>query len=236
MTNRLLLDVGNSRLKAGWQTPTDCHTWQAEQLHKLLQKVPDHPDEIWLSAVTNTTHQHALLTALTEGYSRPIQQVSVAQYQHHLPTLYAPTQLGVDRWLAMLACKKTRPGPCLVIDCGTAATFDCINANGIHTGGYILPGIHLMHKILLQNTAIPVTHSSDNSAYLAQDTATAITQGSCRALASLIIQMHSEMPDNTHLYIGGGDGQALLPHLTMPYTRMDNMVINGLACLADLEA
>ena len=147
-------------------------------------------------------------------------------------TLYAPHQLGVDRWLAMLACQQVAPGPCLVIDCGTATTFDQVNADGVHEGGYILPGLDLMQQSIWQGTAIPKTDLCDLTPHLAQDTTAAIVQGSHHALASLAHHMFSTLPQNTTVFIGGGGGQALLPYLSIPYTYKPQMVIDGLVCLA----
>ena len=49
--------------------------------------------------------------------------------------------LGVDRFLAMLAALERFPNsPLLVIDAGSAVTFDVIDAKGMHQGGLIMPG------------------------------------------------------------------------------------------------
>lgn len=66
-----------------------------------------------------------------------------------------PAKLGVDRWLAILGAYAQVKGACLVIDCGTAITADYIEADGVHLGGCIAPGIKLMNKALLGSTNIP---------------------------------------------------------------------------------
>ena len=234
MTNRLLLDSGNSRLKAAWQTDGDCHYWHADSIDMLLQTIPNQPDEIWLSTVAEPNEQQTLKNILTCYHPQPIHQVSVEQYQHYLPTIYAPNQLGIDRWLAMLACQQIAPGPCLVVDCGTAATFDQVNTDGVHQGGYIVPGLALMQEALSQGTAIPAHQTQNDNPHLARDTAAAIQQGTRQALASLIHQMHQTMPNNTQVFISGGGGKTLLPYLNIPYSYKPHSVIDGLAYLAHL--
>ena len=64
------------------------------------------------------------------------------------------TRLGVDRWLAMLGAFERSKGPCIVIDSGTAFTLDILNEDGMHLGGYILPGLWLMKESLTCKTGI----------------------------------------------------------------------------------
>ena len=45
-------------------------------------------------------------------------------------------------------------GPCLIIDSGTAFTLDVINEEGLHLGGFILPGLRLMRESLVSKTGI----------------------------------------------------------------------------------
>lgn len=232
----LLIDRGNSQIKAVWYTVKQCRTWQADQIQDILAMLPPQPpDAIWIADVTHLDQQQTLYDTLTQHCQAPIYPVRVAHYQHHLPTRYAVDQLGVDRWLAMLACYQRSQGSCLVVDCGTAATFDWVDHAGTHQGGYILPGVHLMQQSLWQNTAIPACQSDQTMPQLARDTATAITRGSHQALVSLMQHMLQEMPHPATLCIGGGAGHALLPYLTVPYIWVPDMVIQGLIYLANLE-
>lgn len=64
-----------------------------------------------------------------------------------------PEQLGVDRWLAMVAAYVQHRSAVLVIDIGTALTVDVVNDQGRHLGGYIMPGTTLMKRILQSDTA-----------------------------------------------------------------------------------
>lgn len=61
-------------------------------------------------------------------------------------------RLGLDRWLAILGGYKLASGPCLVLDFGTAATADFIDADGKHLGGFICPGLPLMRNQLRTHT------------------------------------------------------------------------------------
>ena len=62
-------------------------------------------------------------------------------------------QMGVDRWLAMLAAYSSMGGQaCLIVDCGSACTVDLVLADGMHLGGYIVPGVQLMKNALSRDT------------------------------------------------------------------------------------
>ena len=68
-----------------------------------------------------------------------------------------PQQMGVDRWVAMLAAWERHHAAACIVDCGTAITLDVVSESGHHLGGVIAPGISLMHEALASRTAqLPV--------------------------------------------------------------------------------
>jgi len=64
-----------------------------------------------------------------------------------------PAQLGADRIADCAGALALFPPPLIVIDSGTATTFDLLNAAGEYCGGCILPGIAIAVKSLADNTA-----------------------------------------------------------------------------------
>ena len=64
-----------------------------------------------------------------------------------------PKEVGADRIANAVAGVKKYGKPCIVIDFGTATTFDIVNDNGEYIGGIICPGIMLASKMLRSNTA-----------------------------------------------------------------------------------
>ena len=62
-----------------------------------------------------------------------------------------PSQLGIDRWLQVLAVAKSAEKNYCVISCGTALTIDLAQGQK-HLGGYILPNLYLQRDSLIQNT------------------------------------------------------------------------------------
>ncbi len=64
-----------------------------------------------------------------------------------------PGQVGADRILNALAARQLYGAPAVVVDFGTATTFDCVSAAGDYLGGAILPGPNMAAQALAEKTA-----------------------------------------------------------------------------------
>src|SRR5262245_36481575 len=71
-----------------------------------------------------------------------------------MPVLYDnPAEVGADRIVNSVAAFEKYGGPCIVVDFGTATTFDCVSAKGEYMGGVICPGLGISANALLEKTA-----------------------------------------------------------------------------------
>src|SRR5512146_904365 len=71
-----------------------------------------------------------------------------------MPVLYDnPSEVGADRVVNGVAAFEKYGGPCVIVDFGTATTFDCISKKGEYLGGVICPGIGISADALFQRTA-----------------------------------------------------------------------------------
>jgi type III pantothenate kinase len=64
-----------------------------------------------------------------------------------------PQEVGADRIVNSVAAFAKYGGPCIVVDFGTATTFDCVTAKGEYQGGVISPGIGISADALFSRTA-----------------------------------------------------------------------------------
>jgi type III pantothenate kinase len=64
-----------------------------------------------------------------------------------------PAEVGADRIVNAVAAFEKYGGPCIIVDFGTATTFDCVSAKGEYLGGVICPGIGISADALFQRTA-----------------------------------------------------------------------------------
>src|SRR6266576_1401974 len=71
-----------------------------------------------------------------------------------MPVLYEdPAEVGTDRIVNGVAAFEKYGGPCIVVDFGTATTFDCVTEKGEYQGGVICPGIGISADALFSRTA-----------------------------------------------------------------------------------
>jgi type III pantothenate kinase len=130
-----------------------------------------------------------------------------------------PERMGVDRWLAMLATFNQYSGNTCVIDCGTALTFDVLNAAGKHLGGLIMPGARLQQNALHEHTdrVIFSKQSDAGDLRLGTDTPGCVHNGSKFMLVGAIHEVlrHAEqrLGSDVQCVISGGDAALLLPLL-----------------------
>jgi type III pantothenate kinase len=71
-----------------------------------------------------------------------------------MPVLYEnPTEVGADRIVNSVAAFEKYGGPCIIVDFGTATSFDCVTARGEYQGGVISPGIGISADALFNRAA-----------------------------------------------------------------------------------
>lgn len=161
----MTIDVGNSKIAVGvfagadlrglWRSPSVPTT--ADELGpQLLQCFQTHAVELPQQAIISSVVP-ALNPVLRQAIVQYLQApVSILTYQSdfHLKMCYeTPTTLGVDRLVNAFAAAELFGGDCLVIDAGTATTFDLVSAEREYLGGVILPGPEMMSQALSTRTA-----------------------------------------------------------------------------------
>lgn len=150
-----------------------------------------------------------------------------------------PAQLGVDRWAAVVAAFHMLGGPLLVADCGTALTLDHVDAEGVHHGGLIAPGLGAMRAALASNTRLTpqtVGETVHEVPEFGRDTPTAVAAGCIAAVAGLLERMQARVSvagkPPSRLLITGGDAETVLVHLSSPWQHVPHLVLDGLGLLA----
>ena len=89
-----------------------------------------------------------------------------------------PQEVGADRLLNSLASHRTYGGPLVVVDFGTATTFDVVDADGAYLGGVIAPGVNLSLEALHQAAArLPRIGIGRPQAVIGRDTVAAMQSG-----------------------------------------------------------
>lgn len=90
----------------------------------------------------------------------------------------SPAELGADRVVNVLAARERHTPPFLIVDFGTATTFDCVDASGAYVGGAIAPGLQISAEALTSRTArLPRGEVARPQATIGTNTVTAIQSG-----------------------------------------------------------
>ena len=125
-----------------------------------------------------------------------------------------------------------------IIDCGSAVTIDVLAGDGEHQGGLIIPGLGLMRDSLTEKIQTDANVRTESTiSLLARDTWSAISGGTLYTLVAAIdritTDLRNEMKANLICIITGGDAKDLLPLLSGEYIFRPNLVLEGLAVIAN---
>jgi type III pantothenate kinase len=145
-----------------------------------------------------------------------------------------PTRLGVDRWLSVLAARQLSKRPLMVIGLGTAGTLDFVDADGMHKGGFIVPGLRLMTQALFAGTAnVHVSFETSSSQKPGTNTPDAVRRGVVLMFADFINgsirRFGSNCSELPHVFLSGGDANIIEPLIEAPVEVRPELVLDGLA-------
>jgi type III pantothenate kinase len=144
-----------------------------------------------------------------------------------------PETLGKDRLAAIIGAYSLEPNkPILVIDAGTAITFDFVNANGEYLGGTISPGLQMRFKALHSFTnKLPLITEEGENPLLGKTTEEAIRSGVVNGMISEIegyIQSLREEQPELMTFFTGGDTFFFVDKLKNTIFANQNLVLIGL--------
>ncbi|CAH9065680.1 Type III pantothenate kinase [Pseudoalteromonas holothuriae] len=164
----------------------------------------------------------------------PVVQAYVTQTLNELRCAYAHYHnLGIDRWLTVVACHYLYPKQnCVIVDSGTATKVDILTAKGEHLGGWILPGLDMMVDSLVNNTQ--KVFSDEQSLFtkaLGKNTPNAVKNGALVAtLGAIYAGMQSFECETSALKVicAGGYGEFISQQLMCESQYNDILVLQGL--------
>ena len=221
--SNIYIDIGNSAVK--WRTlDSDVYSKNVDEF--LTSTLPQ-ADSAWVSAVANLDIVEDIKSLFKEFHL-----VNSQKKCNNLVVAYDdPSSLGSDRFFAMLgAMNQFSKKPLLVIDIGSAMTFDVINGDGIHQGGLIMPGLAALRISFSKFETTDLTTNIDG---LARNTTDAWKNGTQAMLISSInnqIEKFNEMYSDGMVTICGGFVQEIKNQLPKSVQIFDNLVLDGLEC------
>jgi len=133
-----------------------------------------------------------------------------------MPILYeSPRDVGADRIVNAVAAFEAFGGPCIVVDLGTATTFDAISPRGEYMGGAICPGIGISSEALFQHAAkLPRVDITQPKVIIGKNTVGSMQAGIFYGYLSLVegvvARMRAELGGRATVIATGGLAQLLL--------------------------
>jgi type III pantothenate kinase len=219
--SNLYIDIGNSAIK--WRT-RDSKVF-SEDIENFSITALNQSKTAWLSAVA-----HSDIVQEISTHFEIINIIKPLKRFENLTLSYDdPSKLGSDRFSAMLGAINHFPNhPLLVIDIGSAITFDVIDQSGQHQGGLIMPGMKALRgsfeKFKTSDLSLGSTGSANNTDDAWKNGTYAMMIG---AIHYQIESFQSNFSDGLVTACGGMVKQ-IKKELPKSIELFDNLVLDGL--------
>ncbi len=222
----LFVDIGHSAVK--WRTFDSKVSKESIEFFSA-SSLPNNKC-IWLSAVAHSN----IVDSIKREFAN-VELVLPCKKHGNLTIAYQnPSELGVDRFLAMLGAIENYPSAnLLVIDLGSALTIDIVNDDGAHKGGLIMPGLMALRKSF---TKFSTENMSQSLTGLQNNTKDAWLSGT---ETMLIVTIKEQIKDfqsqysNGVVLLTGGDITKLSNELPQSLNYFENLVLDGLVSYAE---
>jgi len=251
----LCIDVGNTqmvfglyhhgelcahwRLSSNQQLTSDELSWQLFGMFSQFEHEPKALDGIMVASVVphldevlrEACQQTCGLKAVFVG-DPDVKTGMAIDYKN-------PKEVGADRIVNALAARELYGAPAIVLDCGTATTFDVISPAGHYVGGLIIPGIEVSLEALSQRAAkLPEVAITRSNTLIGRDTVSSMQAGiywsSVYGLNGIIERLLNEDGYATANIIATGGLSARL-HSDMPKIKVIEpyLTLKGILILAE---
>ena len=247
-----LFDVaqdGQRAIRARWRIATDARRTGDEYAVWLLQLLQiegfsreDVNHFIIGSVVPRAVHNLSVFSRKYFGVEPMIAGQGAAQWGFPID-VDQPSSLGADRALNAIAAHARYDGDLIVIDFGTATTFDAIDFTGAYKGGIIAPGINLSLDALVGNTAklprIAIEKPASDSVVgrnTEDQMLIGVYWGYVAMMEGLVARMKSEIGRPAKVIATGGLALLFNEHTDLFDAVDSDLTLDGLAILAQRAA
>ncbi|MCL4472208.1 MAG: type III pantothenate kinase [Gammaproteobacteria bacterium] len=232
----LAADAGNTRIKWGlhdggvWLEKGWSNTADSARLSDAWSGISA-PGQIVVSNVAGPAVRNQIELAC-KRWPVEIQWIKATDCQCGVRNGYENfSQLGSDRWAALIAARSMLHEACIVANVGTAMTVDALSSDGVFMGGIIVPGLMAMRSALAESTAAIEVSGGSFKAFPG-NTADGVYTGALSAMAGAVERMAEELHRAQGRLplrvLSGGDAESLLPLLSGNAMMVDNLVLEGL--------
>ena len=227
----LVVDVGNTQTHLGaFRDAELIHDWRfatvrestSDELGSRLRSLLALRDltfaDLDASILSSTVPQlRPEWTAMAERYLGHSMPVVGPGLRTGMPIrMDNPREVGADRLVNAVAAYERVHGQCVIVDFGTAITFDVVGAAGDYVGGIIAPGVEIsMEALTSRAAAIPKIDLAPPRTLIGKSTAEAIRAGVIYGFAAqvdgVLARLRAELGDDLATIATGGLASAIVP-------------------------
>ncbi len=251
----LAIDAGNTNVKLGvfqgpqmpasWRMMTDASRTADEygiELRDLFQKSGMSVKEVEAVMVASVVPQlNDTLKLMSESHLQTTPVFVDHTTNTGLKILYdQPSELGVDRIVGAVAAVEKYGAPCIVVDFGTATTFNAISSKREYLGGIIAPGLMTCADALFSRAAkLPRVSIERPKNVIGKSTVEAMQSGIFYGYANLVNglleDMLHAMQETPKVIVTGGLASVLTDALRYTYEVDQNLTLDGLRIVYELN-
>ncbi len=243
----LIADIGNTDTVFGlFRDSAPVATWRVPDKHFRTR------NDVWnridrhlrASRIEPDDVKGAAISSVNPGLTR-LAVSAIRQHLHIIPIVIDgtldigmklryknPRLLGPDRICNAYAARHIYGGPVIAVDCGTATTFDLVNARGEYCGGAIAAGLRTSADALTRSTArLPGIDLSFPKHDLGTDTVSCMKSGvllgAVDSMNGMMTRLKKITGDETKVVLTGGYSKLLAPHVTHQHELEPLLVLKG---------
>lgn len=148
-----------------------------------------------------------------------------------------PQEIGMDRVVGSVAAYYKTKTSTVVVDFGTATTFDVINREGVFIGGAIAPGVLIsLEGLFLRTAKLPKVELSIPSSVIGRDTVNAIRSGMLYGWGGMVERIIEEVEKKigrTEIVVTGGAAHLVTPLIRRDFIHDKFLTLEGLKIVYD---
>ncbi|MFA5840102.1 MAG: type III pantothenate kinase [Candidatus Margulisiibacteriota bacterium] len=230
----LAIDVGNSNIVFGlYNGKKMVKTWRCETIDFKIPAIKAKISAVIIASVVPQVDKK-LKEQLIRKFGIQPYFVTAKNIKGLNIKLRKLNEIGADRVVDALAAYKIYGGPVIVVDFGTATTFDLISAKGEYLGGAIAPGITMARDALHTKTAkLPQIELKAPKNIVGHDTISAMQSGLVYGYAAMVDGMVGRLGKEKKVIATGGLARLVCKYTTVVDRIDTELTLKGLRMIGE---